>query len=106
MGAAKTMKKRDGKSKFYRILNLYERFNKGEFINKKSEAEGYEVDIRTIQRDIDELRIYLGEDVNNPKDIIYDRRKKAYRISNKDGFKFDDRDIFVLSKILLESRAF
>lgn len=106
MGADKTMEKRDGKSKFYRILNLYERFNKGELINKKSEAERYDVDNRTIQRDIDELRIYLGEDVNNPKDIIYDRRKKAYRISNKDGFKFDDRDIFVLSKILLESRAF
>lgn len=96
----------EGRNKIYRILNLYERFNKGELINKKSEAEKYNVDARTIQRDIDELRIFFSEDINNQKDIIYDRKKKAYRISNKEGFKFHDKDVFVLSKILLESRAF
>lgn len=92
--------------KVNRILELYERLNKGEIINKKNEASKFNVDTKTIQRDIDELRFYLGENVNSYKDIIYDKKLNGYKISNKGGFEFEDRDIFVLSKILIESRAF
>lgn len=89
--------------KVRRILSLYERLNKGEVIVKSKEAKRFNVDPKSIQRDINELRNYFEEYDN---DIIYDRKLKAYRINKKIGYNFADRDIYVLSKILLESRAF
>ena len=99
-------KKREGKAKPYRILNLYERFNRGEVRSKEYLATIYEVDDKTIQRDIDELRYYLESDEENPKTIVYNKNKKGYEMINRAGFEFADRDIFALSKIILESRAF
>lgn len=93
-------------NKVYRVLNLYERLNKGEVINKKLEADNYNVDSKTIQRDIDELRDYLSLDIKSGKEIIYDKKKKGYVVSKKSGFTFADGDIYALSKILIESRAF
>ncbi|MEW9992390.1 hypothetical protein [Clostridium butyricum] len=71
-------KKREGKSKSYRMLNLYERFNRGEVKSKKFLVTIYEVDEKTIQRDIDELRYYLESDEENPKTIVYNKNKKGY----------------------------
>ncbi len=99
-------KKREGKAKPYRILNLYERFNRGEVRSKQYLSTIYEVDDKTIQRDIDELRYYLESDEENPKTIVYNKNKKGYEMINRTGFKFADRDVFALSKIILESRAF
>jgi len=98
--------KREGKSKTYRMLNLYERFNKGEVKSKQSLAILYEVDEKTIQRDIKELKGYLEKDEKDPATIIYNKIKKGYEMINRTGFKFADKDIFTLSKIILESRAF
>lgn len=98
--------KLDKKDKVKRILSLYERFNKGEIIIKDKEAIRFNVDSKTIQRDIDELRFYFDEANIGEKSIVYDRKIKGYKISKKHGFEFADRDIYVLSKILLESRAF
>ena len=96
----------DKKDKVTRILNIYERLNKGEIIVKSKEAKKFNVDVKTIQRDIDELRFYFDETNLGNKSIEYDRKIKGYKISSKLGYEFGDRDIFVLSKILLESRAF
>ncbi|MFT8341800.1 MAG: WYL domain-containing protein [Clostridium beijerinckii] len=95
-----------GESKTYRMLNLYERLNKGEVKGKQSLSELYDVDEKTIQRDIKELKSYLESDEKNPGTIIYNKIKKGYEMINRKGFKFADKDIFALSKIILESRAF
>ena len=39
--------------KGFRLLNLYERLNKGEMIDKKRLANDFGVSLKTIQRDID-----------------------------------------------------
>lgn len=96
----------DKKSKVARILDIYERFNEGEIIIKSKEAKRFNVDAKTIQRDIDELRFYFDQENLGNKSIEYDRKINGYKISSKSGYDFGDRDIFVLSKILLESRAF
>lgn len=96
----------DKKSKVARILDIYERFNEGEIIIKSKEAKRFNVDAKTIQRDIDELRFYFAQANLGDKSIEYDRKINGYKISSKSGYDFGDRDIFVLSKILLESRAF
>lgn len=90
--------------KVNRVLNIYERLNKGEIIVKSKEAERFNVDPKTIQRDIDDLRSYFEE--YNDNYVVYDRKLKGYKIEKKMGYSFADRDIYVLSKILLESRAF
>ncbi|MDO5516049.1 MAG: WYL domain-containing protein [Clostridium sp.] len=100
------MIKDDKKAKIFRILEMYERFNKGEKRNKKFFAEKYNVDEKTIQRDINDLKSYIEKDENNKRTIIYNRLEKKYEMINRTGFKFADKDIYALSKIILESRAF
>lgn len=101
------MQKKEGKPKISRILDLYERLNKGEIIDKERLAIYNEVDEKTIQRDINDLNnYYLQSDPKASRAIIYNRKLKGYQMINKAGFKFADKDIFALSKIILESRAF
>lgn len=100
------MSKKDRKAKVYRILDMYERLNRGEVKDKKFFVEKYEVDKKTIQRDIDELREYLEEDEKNKRTIVYNKEAKGYEMINRAGFKFADKDIYALSKIILESRSF
>lgn len=103
------MMKSDGKDKIFRILNMYEKFNKGESLDKSFMAEElYNVNERTIRRDIEELNEYFE---NNDKskyirEIIKDKKTNRYEMINKSGFKFNDKDVYALSKIILESRAF
>ena len=49
-------------SKNYRILSIHDRLNRGDVLNKKDVANRYEVDERTIQRDIADLKSYLEKD--------------------------------------------
>ena len=47
--------------KNYRILDMYVRFCEGKVINKAEEARRFNVDERSIQRDIDDIRAFLDE---------------------------------------------
>lgn len=73
------------KHKYERILDLYFSLLTGDTINKENLAIKYEVDSRTIQRDLDDLRAYLadvlavGEHGVGMLDIIYDRYEKGYK---------------------------
>ena len=48
-------------NKGFRLLNIYERLNKGETVSKETLASDFGVSAKTIQRDIDDLRAYLAE---------------------------------------------
>ena len=56
------------KAKTFRILNLYERLNRGEVIVKKKVAEDFGISEKSVQRDIDDLRAYLAECYENGAD--------------------------------------
>ncbi len=85
---------------------MYERLNTGEVINKKDEAERYGVTTKTIQRDIDEIRLYMEEkDARNPN-IVYDRSLRGYLINKDRHIWLTNEEILVITKIILESRAF
>ena len=69
--------------KIERILGLYTRLINGNIVNKIEEAGRYGVNERTIQRDINDIRCYLENDVENQgfrNTVIYDRLKKGYRL--------------------------
>ena len=51
--------------KSFRLLNMYEKLNRGEIINKKQFAEEFKISEKSVQRDIDDLRAYLYESYDN-----------------------------------------
>lgn len=95
--------------KIERILGLYTRLINGNIVNKIEEAGRYGVNERTIQRDINDIRCYLENDVENQgfrNTVIYDRLKKGYRLETIYRMKLTNNEILAVCKILLDSRAF
>ncbi len=95
------------RSKSGRILSIYDRLREGETILKKQEAARFDVNEKTIQRDIDDLRAYIADTFYDLVTIEYDRQKKGYvwrEKETKQGYLANE-DILILAKILLESRA-
>lgn len=48
-------------SKNFRTLDMYVRLCEGKNVNKAEEARRFNVDERSIQRDIDDIRAFLDE---------------------------------------------
>ena len=67
-------------NKGFRLLNVYERLNKGERVSKQQLAEDFGVSVKTIQRDIDDLRAYISEThfTDFEASVRYDRAKNCY----------------------------
>ena len=95
-------------SKNFRILDMYVRFCEGKSINKAEEARRFNVDERSIQRDIDDIRAFLDERSMSGygRKIEYDRTKKGFVMVGDEPSMMTNSEILAVSKILLESRAF
>lgn len=97
-------------SKNTRTLDMYARLCEGKVLNKAEEAERFGVDERSIQRDIDDIRAFLDEravvNSSDTRAIEYDRKKKGFVMVGAEGSMMSNSEILVVSKILLESRAF
>ena len=97
------------KSKNYRILDMYVRLLEGKVLDKSQEAIRFNVDKRSIQRDIDDIRAFIDErstSNGDSREIIYDRIKKGYVMVGEGPSMMTNSEILAVSKILLESRAF
>ncbi len=95
--------------KIERVLGIYSRLMDGALINKTQEAVNYGVNERTIQRDIDDIRNYLDNDVENTgviNSIVYNKSEKGYRLEQVCSLKLTNSEILAICKILLDSRAF
>lgn len=51
----------DGKEEKYRILDMYARRREGKTVNKAEDARRFNVDERSIQKNIDAIRAFLDE---------------------------------------------
>ena len=91
--------------KVERILDLYNRFTNGEILVKAEEAARYDVNERSIQRDIDDIRAYLANDYETERQLIYDRNKKGYLMVRDEQKTLTNSEILAVCKILLESRS-
>lgn len=100
----------DGKgNKAERVLGIYTKLMKGHVVNKAEEAKIYEVNERSIQRDIDDIRDFLDLDAARTgilNSIQYDRIEKGYRMERIYDQKLTNGEVLALCKILLDSRAF
>lgn len=95
--------------KIERVLDIYSRLMNGAIINKFEEATNFNVNERSIQRDIDDIRNFLEQSVVNSgaeRSIIYDRINKGYRLEEIYETKFSNNEILAICKIMLDSRAF
>lgn len=95
-------------NKSFRLLNMFERLNKGELLNKSSLANSFGVTLKTVQRDIEDLRSYLVENHGYDFDasIKYDKVQNVYYLVKMERDWLTNEEVLVLCKILLESRAF
>ena len=96
-------------SKNYRTLDMYIRLCEGKTINKAEESRKFEVDERSIQRDIDDIRSFIEDkrlSAGDVREIIYDRAKKGFVLIGEEPSMMTNSEILAVSKILLESRAF
>lgn len=100
--------KNEKDTKINRVLDIYSNLMCGEILNKKELAHLYNVNEKTIQRDIDDIRNFFYENKESMglKEIVYKRDKKGYCIKNNDIDVITKEDILAIMKILLESRAF
>lgn len=96
------------KNKFERVLGIYTRLLNGYSVNKKQMALEYNVDERSIQRDIDDIRGFLENNsdlIGVLNTVIYDRSEKEYRLEKVDKIKLNNSEVLAICKILLDSRA-
>lgn len=91
--------------KKYRILDIFFRLLKGEFVSVRQLADEYSVSGKTVSRDINEIRAYLSENEyrNGNAQIEYSYREKAYYLSMDDFLS--SKELVVLIEILISSRA-
>ena len=66
-----------------RLLDIFERLNRGELLNKRELTKYYGVGEKTIQRDIEDIRNYLADrrDAHVSATIQYDRGANGYRLT-------------------------
>ncbi|MCC8110920.1 MAG: HTH domain-containing protein [Ruminococcus sp.] len=88
-----------------RVLEIFMRSLRGEFISIKSLAKEYEVSIKSISRDISKIQNFLVEhrELMQNAELTYSYKDKFYRLSNDEFLK--NKELFALVKILLGSRA-
>ncbi|MEQ2443489.1 WYL domain-containing protein [Pseudoflavonifractor sp. CLA-AP-H29] len=92
----------DGKS--VRLLTIYSRLANGEILNKSQLAQEFHVTERSVQRDMEDLRTFVTEQMLM-QEIIYDPKAKGYRLANSVPKSLTNSEILAVSKILLESRS-
>ncbi|MBE2906158.1 WYL domain-containing protein [Anoxybacillus flavithermus] len=96
---------KEKEAKISRVLKLYDTFRKGGVINKKRTADELGVNERTIQRDIDDIRMFLSNNCAG-EEILYDFSKKGYYLSGFVKNPLTGVELLSIIKIILESRAF
>lgn len=72
------------RSKVDRVLGIYSRLLDGNIVNKVEMSGLYGVDERSIQRDIEDIRSFLEKDIKDigyAKDVVYDRQRHGYRLT-------------------------
>lgn len=99
---------KNNNGKIHRILGLYTKLLNGGVVSKDVEAGNYQVNERSIQRDLEDIRAFFKADAKDgeEKKLVYDRSQKGYHLGNGETFCFTDNEMMMICKILLESRAF
>lgn len=87
-----------------RLLQIYSRLADGEVLQKRELAQRFHVTERSIQRDMESLRLFCaGQGLR--QEIVYDREAQGYRLEGSASVLLSNSEILAVCKILLESRS-
>lgn len=103
-----TTEQKDLKIAKDRLLAMYAQLAEGKPLYKAREAVKYNCSLRSIQRDIEDLRSFFAdrsETTGVVQELIYDRRLNAYRLVPPLRNLLTNEETFAVLKVLLESRS-
>ena len=98
-----------GADRSSRLLKIYSKLVKGYIVNKREEADNFNVDERTIQRDIASIKDYMCSDMTSNgiiNSIVYDKEAGGYKMESSYQGTLSNSETLAVCKILLDSRAF
>ena len=87
-----------------RILSILLRLQSGAHLSKNQLSDEFEVSAKTIQRDFSLLGDFLMTQPMIAAELAYDSKYHTRYLKGK--LLFNKKDILIISKILLENRAF
>lgn len=99
----------DKSAKMERTLYIYTQLLNGNIVKKSYLANRFNVNERSIQRDIDDIRSFLDlqtSETGMVNSVVYDYKEKGYKLESTSSLKLSNPEILAISKILLDSRAF
>ena len=91
-----------------RLLSMHARLVEGKMLYKAEEAKRYGCSLRSIQRDIDDLRYFFfnqNEYDGIKQELVYDKKLNAYKLDPPLRKILTNQEVFAVLKILLESRS-
>ena len=91
-----------------RLLSMHSRLMEGKMLYKAEEAKRFGCSLRSIQRDIDDLRSFFfnqSEYGGIAQELIYDKKLNAYRLEPPLRNILTNQEVFAVLKIMLESRS-
>ena len=98
------MKTETTRLKASRILKIYTDLINGEIVSKNEAVEKYGVSPRTIQRDIDSIRDFLGENSETGfGQIVHSKRLGGYVMKYSGSSVLSDEEMFILQKLLYKT---
>ena len=103
-----TTEQKDLKIAKDRLLAMYAQLAEGKPLYKAREAVKYSCSLRSIQRDIEDLRSFFAdrsETTGVVQELIYDRKLNAYRLVPPLRNLLTNEETFAVLKVLLESRS-
>ncbi len=92
----------DVEQKTFRLMTLQSRLLHGEVLRKRALAQEFGVSERSIQRDLENLRVYF-EQQNPLRELIYSRAKGGFRLDGGEQL-LTGPELLYICKILLESK--
>ncbi len=95
---------KETRAKTFRLLAMANGLQEGKVLQKGELAKTFGVTQRSVQRDLEDLRCFFAEQTP-PGEIIYDAKRKGYRLTSGTDAALSNSEILAVCKILLESRS-
>lgn len=90
--------------KITRILSLYQRLMNGEHIDKESFSLEHNINGRTFDRDIQDIRMFLSDSFSQ-SELIFDSETGLYRLTGERPEYMDRVEVTIIAKVLLSSKT-
>lgn len=90
-----------------RVLYMLQQLLQKNRIEKEKIQNLFQIDSRTFERDIATLRTFLSQNIEYDQNLIleYEYQEKYYYLSNYDNSQLTSKEVLMLIKLLLGSRA-